>query len=300
MKKWSEIRQGIINKLFMDEQEVNSENENYASKFAFYANECLNQIANGVKPRIAVFNPVIYFNQIMGSNFTLQQPAVSYIDGSEKMIEPDYKTVYIDVATDVHYVYIGNGLRIVNAVPEDYDEVRGTDFKYLPFRVVYDNTWVVPDTSTIYNDGVKKLIYKDSELIENNNVYLPTDMITMPEDFLSFADMVNYLDGFADPEIIYVTDKHITLSTVGSYKIFYNALWEPITEDYMNDQEQPDLPIDQSVLNCIPTYVAAQILAEDDVQRSTILKNEYELMLSRLDTNIMYQENHYKSTGGWY
>ena len=119
MKKWSEIRQGIINKLFMDEQEVNSENENYASKFAFYANECLNQIANRVKPRIAVFNPVIYFNQIIGSNFTLQQPAVSYIDGSEKMIEPDYKTVYIDVATDVHYVYIGNGLRIVNTVPED-------------------------------------------------------------------------------------------------------------------------------------------------------------------------------------
>ena len=56
MKKWSEIRQGIINKLFMDEEEVNSENENYASKFAFFANECLVNIANGVKPRIAVFN----------------------------------------------------------------------------------------------------------------------------------------------------------------------------------------------------------------------------------------------------
>ena len=300
MKKWSEIRQGIINKLFMDEQEVNSENENYASKFAFYANECLNQIANRVKPRIAVFNPVVYFNQIVGSNFTLQQPAISYIDGSEKIIEPDYKTVYIDVATDVHYVYIGNGLRIVNVAPEDYIEVRGTDFKYLPLRVDYDNTWVVPDTSTIYNDGEKKLIYKDSTLIENNNVYLTTDVIPMPEDFLSFADMVNYLDGFADPEIIYVTDKHITLSTVGSYKIFYNALWQPITEDYMNDQEQPDLPIDQSILNCIPSYVASQILAEDDVQRSTILRNEYELMLSGLDTNIMYQENHFKSTGGWY
>ena len=189
MKKWSEIRQGIINKLFMDEEEVNSENENYASKFAFFANECLVNIANGVKPRIAVFN----------------------------------------VETDK------------------------------------DNT-------------------------EQQ----------MPDDFLSFADMVNYLDNVADPIIVHITDKTIMLPKKGSYKIFYNALWEPITEDYMNDQEQPDLPIDQSVLNCIPSYVAAQILAEDDVQRSTILKNEYELMLSRLDTNIMYQSNSFKSTGGWY
>lgn len=188
MKKWSDIRQGIINKLFMDEAEVNSENDNYASKFAYFANECLNQIANGVKPRIAMFE--------------------------------------------------------VNTTKENEE-------------------------------------------------------VTMPDDFLSFADMVNYKDNEADPPIIYFGAKLI-LPAVGAYKIFYNALWEPITEDYMNDKEQPDLPIDQSVLNCIPSYVAAQILAEDDVQRSTILKNEYELMLSRLDTNIMYQENHFKSIGGWY
>ena len=173
----------------MDEEEVNSENENYASKFAFFANECLVNIANGVKPRIGVFT----------------------------------------VETDK------------------------------------DNT-------------------------EQQ----------MPDDFLSFADMVNYCNGEPDPTIVYLGDKNIVLPQKGIYHIFYNALWEPITEDYMNDQEQPDLPIDQSVLNCIPSYVAAQILAEDDVQRSTILKNEYELMLSRLDTNIMYQSNSFKSIGGWY
>lgn len=173
----------------MDEPEVNSDNENYAAKFAYFANECLVNIANGVKPRIAVFD--------------------------------------------------------IETVKENEEQV-------------------------------------------------------MPEDFLSFADMVNYVDGEPDPTIVYLGDKNVMLPKVGRYKIFYNALWEPITEDYMNDQEQLDLPIDQSVLNCIPTYVAAQILAEDDVQRSTILKNEYELMLSRLDTNIIYQQNHYKSTGGWY
>jgi hypothetical protein len=186
MKKWSEIRQGIINKLFMDEQEVNSENDVYAAKFAYFANECLNQIANSVKPRVAVFDVVT----------------------TDKNVEE-----------------------------------------------------------------------------------------TMPDDFLSFADMINYLDGRPDPTVIYLGDKHIMLPEKGRYQIFYNALWKPISEENMDDS---DLPIDQSVLNCIPSYVASQILAEDDIQRSTILKNEYELMLSRLDTNIMYQQNSYKSTGGWY
>ena len=250
MKKWSEIRQGIINKLFMDEQEVNSENENYAAKFAFFANECLVNIANGVKPKIATFKPVLYEKSASGVNFRLENGKFSTENafGERRDLDPDLHTIYFDLATD------------------------------------------------------KKFVIRDGELkdVTNDHYYAMNTRIKMPDDFLSFADMVNYHDGEADPKIVYLDDKTISLGFPGMYHIFYNALWEPITEDYMNDQEQPDLPIDQSVLNCIPSYVAAQILAEDDVQRSTILKNEYELMLSRLDTNIMYQENHYKSTGGWY
>lgn len=250
MKKWSEIRQGIINKLFMDEDEANSENENYASKFAFYANECLNQIANSVKPRIASFTPILYEKSMAGINFKLENGKFSMENafGDAHELLPDTHTLYTDLKTDKKYIISGE--KLVDVTDKEY--------------------------------------------------YVINTRIKMPEDFLSFADMINYVNGEADPAIIYIDDKTIALSVPGIYKIFYNALWEPITEDYMNDQEQPDLPIDQSVLNCIPSYVASQILAEDDIQRSTILKNEYELMLSRLDTNIMYQENHFKSTGGWY
>lgn len=248
MKKWSEIRQGIINKLFMDEAEVNSENETYAAKFAYFANECLNQIANGIKPRIATFRPVLYEKSMRGVNFRLEDGVFSMDSafGDTYYLEPDKNTLYIDLMTDKKYVISGAELLDV------------TDKDYYPI-----NTRIV-----------------------------------MPEDFLSFADMVNYVNGEPDPTIVYLGDKNIMLPKKGRYKIFYNALWQSIDEDSM--AEDYDLPIDQSILNCIPTYVAAQILAEDDVQRSTILKNEYELMLSRLDTNIMYQENHFKSTGGWY
>ena len=169
-----------------------------------------------------------------------------------------------------------------------------------PFGDRYD---LVPNNHTIYIDvgqnATKRYVYKDGSLhdVTDKPFYVINENIPLPEDFLSFADMVNYVNGEKDPDIMYVTDKLIKLTQPGIYQIFYNALWEPITEENMEDV---DLAIDQSVLNCIPSYVASQILAEDDVQRATSLRNEYELMLSRLDTNIMYQQNSFKSTGGWY
>lgn len=252
MKKWSDIRQGIINELFMDEQEVNSETDNYAAKFAYFANECLVDIANRVKPKVATFKPILYKNSSVGVNFKHE-----------------------------------NGKYSVES----------------PFGDVYD---LIPNNHTIYIDvgqnPTKRYILKDGEFedVTDKPYYVVNEAIKMPDDFLSFADMINYVNGDADPEIIYINDKTISLKTTGIYQIFYNALWEPITEDYINDQEQLDLPVDQSVLQCIPVYVASKILAEDDVQRSTILRNEYELKLSSLDTNILYEPNHYKSTGGWY
>lgn len=250
MKKWSEIRQGIITKLFMDKEEVNSEDDNYASKFAFFANECLVNIANGVKPRVATFKPVLYEKSMVGVNFELTDGIFSTENafGDKRTLEPDSHTLYTDLGNDKKYV--------------------------------------------VYKGELKD--------VTNEPYYVVNTRIKMPDDFLSFSDMVNYHDGEQDPKIVYIDDKTISLGDPGIYNIYYNALWQPITEDYMDDSVQADLPIDQSILNCIPTYVAAQILAEDDVQRSTILKNEYELMLSRLDTNIMYQENHFESTGGWY
>lgn len=189
MKKWSEIKQAILDKLFLDESEA--EQQGYKAKFQYLANECLNFIANSVKPRIATF---------------------------EKTVDNEYTKV------------------------------------------------------------------------------------EMPEDFLSFADRVNYrrIDDKhieADPSIVYLSDTEIILPKKGTYEIYYNALWQEITTDIKNDA---DLSIPASVLNCVPSYVASQLLSQDDMQRSAILKNEFELMLSRLDTDTMIQAKHFSSIGGWY
>lgn len=198
MKKWSEIKQATLDKLFLTIDEA--DDQGYLSKFRYLANECLNIIANGVKPRIKVFN----------------------------------------------------------------------------FEIVEDKPGIV--------------------LQENQ--YTLSNTITMPEDFLSFADMIVYHNNIPYDDVVYLSDRDFVVGEIGRYFIYYNATWDNITEEDIQTDEP--LTPDISVLNCLPTYIASQCLAQDDVQRSAILKNEFELMLSRLDTNIMYQNNHFRSSGGWY
>lgn len=196
MKKWSEIKQATLNKLFMTEAEARQ--QLYLANFQGYANEGLNIIANGVKPRIKAFR----------------------------------------------------------------------------FSVLAD------DVPTAVGD------------------YNLKDIITMPDDFLSYADMTNYHNNTPWNDIVYLSDRDFVVGELGDYVIYYNALWDDITEQDI--KEDTELTTHISVLNCLPTYIASQCLAQDDVQRSASLRNEFESMLSRLDTNIMYQEQHYQSKGGWY
>lgn len=241
MKKWSEIKQATLDKLFLDEQEA--QQQGYLAKFQYLANECLNIIANGVKPRISVFSPTVVVEKLFVDELELRDSVLYYfINGEEHVASTDSKIAY------------------------------STDNTTYVFK---NNKWIVCD-----------------------DCYVENEMITMPEDFLSFADMIGYLNSKPDPTVVYITDKQIMLPEPGDYKILYNALWHEIAqEDIVDDLI---LDIDSSVLNCLPTYIAAQCLGQDDIQRSAILKNEFELLLARLDTNIMYESNHFKSNGGWY
>lgn len=244
MRKWSEIKQATLNKLFLSESEA--QQQGYLEKFQYLANECLNIIANGVKPRIAKLVVDIYDKTVEGENFVLNNDTgkLSYTKNGESFeVTPVEKVIYFE---------------------SDY----------------------------------AKYEYKNGELIVTDNGSAEHNIITMPDDYLSLADMVNYYNGEPEPTIIYIDDKHVQFPLIGRYEIFYNALWNDVTkEDILNDNV---LKIDISVINCLPTYMASQLLRQDDIQSSTILKNEFELLLSRLDTQIMYQEKHFKSTGGWY
>ena len=123
-------------------------------------------------------------------------------------------------------------------------------------------------------------------------------IVKMPNDFLSFADMITYLNDAQTEDVSYCGDNMIVLPEIGTYKILYNAEWPAITVEDVDNDLVLDIP--SSILVCLPSYIASQCLGQDDIQRSTVLNNEFEVLLSRLDANVMYAKKSYKSEGGWY
>lgn len=247
MKKWSEIKQATLDKLFLTEDEARQ--QNYLEKFQRLANEGLNFIANGVKPLIKAYNVKVF---------------------------------------------------------EDLFVIEGTDFEYdvETNTITYFNkennlTVIEPAKNVLYYESESvKNVFDGTNLIKTNAVSKTHNRVVMPDDFIVFADMVIYNNKQATEDVVYGGRDEIFLNNAGDYVIYYEALYPEITkEDVINDT---NLMVDKSVLNCIPSYVASQVLSQDDVQRSTILKNEFELLLSRLNTDVMYEVKHFQSTGGWY
>jgi len=283
MKKWSEIKQATLDKLLMEEEEA--QQQGYLAKFRRLANECLNIIANGVKPKISTFEPIVVLRKDIPAEYREHNDTlIRYKNTSDELsyMVPSETTIY-KVSETEEYVLENNQFIPVSEddVANDYRDytiVEGSDFEFI---YILDRDY---RHRPLFIDDFRKK-------------FKPA-IVKVPSDFLSFADMEAYVDEIRNPDILYIDDKTIGLMLPGHYKIFYNGEWETINDyDVLHDTK---LNIDNSVLNCLPTYMASQLLSQDDVQRSYTLKNEFELMLSRLDTTIFYEVGKYKSEGGWY
>lgn len=202
MNKWSVIKQRILNKLGISEEEARQ--QGYLSRFQDYANECLDHIANGVKPKVDSYEIVT----------TVKNSVV---------------TMPVD--------FIGFSEHINNL------------------------------TMTVENYGYGYFCEPG---------YNSTTQTVL----------------ISDPRIEYVTNNSIRLPEIGTYNIFYNALYPEISNTDIKDDVV--LEIEPSILNLIPSYVASQSLATDDIQKSVRLQNEFELGLSRLDTGELFEVKHFK------
>lgn len=263
MKTWDEVKKVTLSKIFMDENEADE--QGYLGKFVYFANECLNSIANRVKPKYVAFEIEVFDKTKLPDTLTNQAEVIKYVnsDGVPDFTEANEETIY-KVSNDEQYV-LKNGELVLDDDADFETVVEGSNFTF---------------------------------------GYVTDSLITLPDNFISFADMVEYLDGDPGEYNIYFGRDKVKLKKPGHYIIYYNALYDEIPEDVVNQSGENFTPIyidaDQSVINCLPSYIASQVLSQDDTIRSTILKNEYELLLSGLDTDVMYETKHYKSTGGWY
>lgn len=171
------------------------------------------------------------------------------------------------------------------------------------FEVITHDTEYVVETKEI-RPGIFSQVTTDIILNDSNL----NKIITMPNDFISFGDDVNTIDeeiGYgcrlervaSSEDFEYVGYNQIRCFSKGVYKISYNARWHKfeLSDNNDNGAKIIDAPID--VLECIPSYVASQCMKVDDDQKAAMLRNEFEILLARID-DTDYKSNKTFTIGG--
>lgn len=181
--------------------------------------------------------------------------------------------------------------------------------------------------STIAND-IRACIKRINIVTDSKN-----NEVIMPDDFLAFSGLAimfrNKNEIVYHPDVYYTDWNSLILPDKGVYTISYNAKYGEIpnsiiqknmeayntfdlTKSYTGTQfknvfgigvDSEDIVfngISSSVLECLPTYIASQLLLQDDAQKSTMLRNEFEVLVQRLENNIMFQNESFVSKGGWF
>lgn len=268
MKYWSDIVKATLYKLFVEEDDEDA-NE-YTNKMPIIANECLSMIANDIKP--CVRKLVIVRSAMRGEELS------AYVPDS-----PSEREIVFCIS--------------------DYENYKAGTMWY-------------------FFDGKKKKI----------------TAFEMPDDFLCFADSSDTLltpwgDLQFHPKIVYASWNSIILPELGTYTIMYNAKYGEVPSNIGYDNEDPwftlnltksytgkeyakaldpeadvenetnDIVfngIQSQVLECLPSYIAATLLEQDDLQRAMILRNEFESMAQRLEDRVLYENEKFVSPGGWY
>ena len=129
---------------------------------------------------------------------------------------------------------------------------------------------------------------------------------TMPDDFISFGDDVCYelinngkfleKHQIFDVDFEYYGYNQVIFKHPGNFYISYNARWYTFTKA-IDDNEKIDIPND--ILDCIPSYIVSQCYKIDDEYKEQVFRNEYELMLSRIDATNYKNTKSILIEGDW-
>lgn len=133
------------------------------------------------------------------------------------------------------------------------------------------------------------------------HVYIPCKM---PSDFIRWSQSKAYYTDMRAKDTREATsadfntygDDEVLFLRPGLFRIPYDAYWfhfEPTTLS----TEVIDIPMD--IMECLPSYIAAQLFKIDDEQKSSILRNEFEIMIARIDDNTAQTSRSFHNGSDW-
>lgn len=272
MKYWNDVVTATKYKLGIGLKD--SDDDEYEAQMPYYANECLTMIANDMKAHIkeiVIVNTMknlkidmpedfLSFSGI--SMFYLNYPVATSETLSELTDVPE-GTTYICIDSIVSGFKAGKGYKRVGDNWVEVDVEKTARHEYHP-KVEYENwnSLILPEIGT----------YK----IRYNALYgeIPFNMFKFNETaYVDFDLTKDYTEAEYNEEF--------GITGGDESKVVFNGIYP-------------------SVLNLLPTYIAAKLLEQDDIRMSTILMNQFEIMAQRLETDERYEVEHYVSEGGWY
>lgn len=204
---------------------------------------------------------------------------------------------------EVNMAYTWGYIKDVSLSKLDLDENEATVQNLLSQFPFYANEVITQVCSSI-----KPKYTFENFVIDKTNVGVKQ---TMPDDFVSFGDDVCYMleevrerNGetrlikvpIHDDDYEYLGYNQVVFKHPGNYFISYNARWYTFDKS-LSDDELIDVPDD--ILDSIPSYIASQCYKIDDEYKASVFRNEYEIMLSRIDNSNFRNTKTIKIEGDW-
>ena len=304
MKYWSDVVKATLYKLGINDDDNDA--DEFIKQMPYYANECLYTMANDLKPCLK--NIIIKIPEYLGTWI------VNLYDSKNNL------------SLDSNITLMRDNKGLFNGEEFSYVDVNNTLTGKLSDDSVIKIIYYKNSISVSYGDYTGRS-YNRSELKPELN------KVIMPEDFVNFSDIAIKLkttnELIVHPKVIYSDWNVIILPNYGEYTIPYYALYGVIptnlydnktayttfdlTKSYtkkeynkimnLEDSDSVDIVfngINPSVLNCVSTYMASKISEQDDLQKATLLMNQFEVMAQRLESDYKLENEHFTSDGGWY
>lgn len=257
---WGYIKEATLIKLDMTEKEA--EQQGLLRRFPFFANEAMTQICSAVKPcyKFAHVN-VLTADQSWPSGVDARNTIRLYEDSKYYINTPA-----IQFGGNEELERYQQRLRPAFTMPEDF--------------VSFGE-----DVNRVY-----RLLYCGRIEETNANGYLTGREIENAGLYSNVAEEAN------DNDFSYLGYNQIVFFKPGQYEISYNARWFMFTNETPNEM-QLLVPID--ILDCLPSYIASQCFKADDEVKSSILRNEFEMLMARIDVANPRTTKNIHIDGGW-
>jgi len=118
------------------------------------------------------------------------------------------------------------------------------------------------------------------------NIYLVGQVISMPNNFLAFANKKGYVwtttldtkETLGKTHMMYLSDSEIVVYYAANYLVPYQATWMIFSQ---TDEDKDLLPIPSDLALTIPIYVASVILQQRNLSMASAKRQEFEIAVSR-------------------